>query len=429
MKKLFFGGIHPNSKKELSLNNIDVQAIAPEKVVMSLRQHIGVECKPLVKEGDYVLVGQKIADGEGMCVPVHSSVSGTVVKIEPHISCKNDKVMSIIIENDFQNKEYTYEVNKDEDLVDLVREKGIIGMGGAAFPTYIKKASALSKVDTVIANGCECEPYITSDDVLMRTRAEEVLQGILVVGNYLKPKRLVLAIEDNKVEAIAKLQSLKEKYSDIEIKVLPTRYPQGAEKQLIQAVTGREVPAGGLPVDVNCVVFNVATYAAINAAVKTGKPLTERLVTVSGEGVNNPQNFLVKIGTPVEDLIKAAGGLKEGATRIINGGPMMGSAFSDLTAPVTKATNSILCLEGEIEEHFSKCIRCGKCLSVCPMKLQPLYLYKFAKAENYVKLDKLNLFDCMTCGSCSFVCPAKLPLAETFRDAKPVLKEVKAKCN
>ena len=428
MKKLFFGGIHPNSKKELSLNSIDVQTIAPEKVIMSLKQHIGVECKPIVKEGDYVLVGQKIADGEGMCVPVHSSVSGKVVKIEPYISCKNEKVMSIIIENDFKDTQIEFEEN-NEDLVDLVREKGIIGMGGAAFPTYIKKSGAVLKVDTVIANGCECEPYITSDDVLIRTRTEEVLEGIKIVGNYLKPKRLVLAIEDNKVEAIAKLQSLNEKYSDIEIKVLPTRYPQGAEKQLIQAVTDREVPAGGLPVDVNCVVFNVATYAAINAAVKNGKPLTERIVTVSGEGVNNPQNFLVKIGTPIEDLIKAAGGLKEGATRVINGGPMMGSAFFDLSAPVTKATNSILCLDGDIEEHFSKCIRCGKCISVCPMKLQPLYLYKFANAKNYNKLDKLNLFDCISCGSCSFVCPAKLPLAETFRDAKPVLKEVKSKCN
>ena len=428
MKKLFFGGIHPNSKKELSLNSIDVQTIAPEKVIMSLKQHIGVECKPIVKEGDYVLVGQKIADGEGMCVPVHSSVSGKVVKIEPYISCKNEKNMSIIIENDFKDTQIEFEEN-NEDLVDLVREKGIIGMGGAAFPTYIKKSGAVLKVDTVIANGCECEPYITSDDVLIRTRTEEVLEGIKIVGNYLKPKRLVLAIEDNKVEAIAKLQSLNEKYSDIEIKVLPTRYPQGAEKQLIQAVTDREVPAGGLPVDVNCVVFNVATYAAINAAVKNGKPLTERIVTVSGEGVNNPQNFLVKIGTPVEDLIKAAGGLKEGATRVINGGPMMGSAFFDLSAPVTKATNSILCLDGDIEEHFSKCIRCGKCISVCPMKLQPLYLYKFANAKNYNKLDKLNLFDCISCGSCSFVCPAKLPLAETFKDAKPVLKEVKSKCN
>lgn len=419
MRRLFFGGVHPDDKKELSSNNMSFQTIVPEKVIIPLKQHIGVGCNPIVEEGDYVLRGQKIADGEGLCVPVHSSVSGYIEKIE-----QNEKGISVIIKNDFLEKTMSYDKFDNNDLVGFIREKGIVGMGGASFPTYAKISSAINKIDTLIANGCECEPYITSDDVLLRTKAENVLNGIRELSKFLKLGRLVLAIEDNKVEAIKKLRELQKDYNEIEIKVLSTRYPQGSEKQLIQAVTGREVPPSGLPVDVNCVVFNVTTLAAVYDAITTGMPSIERIVTVSGEGVKNPQNFIVKVGTPVETLINAAGGLNDNVSLVINGGPMMGTTLNDLSSPVTKSTNSILCLIDEKESNFKKCIRCGKCLNVCPMKLQPIYLYRFANVESYKKLEKLNLLDCIGCGACSYICPAKLPLAETFRKAKIKMKEV-----
>ena len=235
-------------------------------------------------------------------------------------------------------------------------------------------------------------------------------------------------IEDNKKEAISNLLLLQENFKEIEIKVLPTRYPQGSEKQLIQAVTGREVPPRGLTYDVNCVVFNVSTLAAITNACENGMPLIERIVTVSGEGIENPQNLIVKIGTPVEDLINAVGGLKSNVDLVINGGPMMGTAIPSLATPVTKATNSILCLSNNEQVEENNCIRCGKCLTVCPMKLQPVYLYKYSKVENYKKLDKLNVIDCIGCGACSYTCPAKLPLTRTFRETKIKIKnkEVKA---
>ena len=425
MKRLFFGGVHPNDKKELSLNNTDFQTIVPAKVIIPLKQHIGAECMPLVKEGDYVLVGQKIGDGIGLCVPVHSSISGTVVKVGPCMTTSNEEVMSVVIENDYLDKKIEYTKLENDDLVNFIKEKGIVGMGGAAFPTYTKISNALEKVDTLIANGCECEPYITSDDAVLRTKTEAVLKGIMILGNFIKPQKLVIAIEDNKIEAIQKLQQLLEKYKGIELKVLPTRYPQGSEKQLIQAVTGREVPPGGLPIDVNCVVFNVSTLSAVHEAVVNGTPLIERLVTVSGEGVNNPQNFMVKIGTPASDLIEAAGGLKDNTTLVIDGGPMMGKSFNDLSSPVTKASNSILCLVDNTQCEEQSCIRCGKCLTVCPMKLQPIYLYKFSKLGNYKKLEKLNITDCIRCGACSYTCPAKLQLSETFRITKIKIKEGK----
>lgn len=425
MKHLFYGGVHPNDKKSLSTNNISLQTIIPERIIISLKQNWG-ECRPLVKEGDYVLRGQKIGEGNGLCVPVHSSISGYVEKIEEYITCSNNKVKSIVIKNDFLDKTIELEKLNNGDLVEFIREKGLVGMGGAAFPTFAKIKGAIGKVDTLIANGCECEPYITSDDILLRIKTEDVFKGIKILGDFLKPQRLVLGIEDNKVEAIKQLQSLKEHYKDIEIKVLPTRYPQGSEKQLVQAVTGREIPPKGLPADVNCVVFNVSTLAAVYDAVTNGTPLIERIVTVSGEAINAPQNFIVKVGTPVEDLINAAEGLKEDAQLVINGGAMMGIAFEDLSAPITKASNSILCLNNTKEIEAKNCIRCGKCLTVCPMKLQPIYLYRFSNIKNYKKLEKLHLVDCIACGACSYICPAKLPLTETFRKTKNKIKGVKA---
>ena len=287
----------------------------------------------------------------------------------------------------------------------------------------------MGKVDTLIANACECEPYITADDSQLRTDPVHVLEGMMILRQLLQPRRTVLAVEDNKAQAIEKLRSISCDYPDIEIAVLPTRYPQCAEKQLIQSLTGREVLPGALPVSVGCAVFNVSTYAAIYRAVRLGVPLTQRIVTISGEAIAEPQNFLVRIGTPFHDLIEVAGGLNDKTERVISGGPMMGFAQKDLSVPVIKATNSILCLlkdrNGAAENPV--CLRCGKCVSVCPMRLQPLYLYRFVNAGRLDELERLHLLDCIECGSCAFTCPGKLPLVETYRKGKSKLREAKAK--
>lgn len=426
MKKLFFGGIHPPYNKEMSSADISLQTVIPSRVTIPLQQHIGVGCQPLVQVGEQVKLGQKIGDGEGLCVPVHASVSGKVIAIEERPHPTMGKALAVEIENDFQDTAMTNPIPSTQDeILNAIREAGIVGMGGAAFPGNLKALFAMGKVDTLIANGCECEPYITADDVLLQTCPEQVLEGMMILAELLKPQRVIIAVEDNKAKAIEALQGLLEKYPAIALKILPTRYPQGGEKQLVQAVTGREVPPEKLPVSVGCGVFNVATFAAIYRAVRLGMPVTERIVTVSGEGVEKPRNFRARIGTPFHDLIQAAGGLNEKAQRVICGGPMMGVAQEDLDAPVVKATNCILCLlkdkNGGAENPV--CLRCGKCVAVCPMRLQPLYLYRYAKAERFKELERLHLVDCMTCGSCAFVCPGKLPLVEQFRKAKRMMKE------
>ena len=403
-----------------------MKRIMPKQVVIPMLQHIGAPCTPLVKVGDTVKRGQKIGDSEGLCVPVHASVSGTVVAVEERPHPIRGSAMAVVIENDFQDTASPNPLpTTDDDILNAIREAGIVGMGGAAFPGNVKALFAMGQIDTLIANGCECEPYITADDTLLRVKTRQVLEGMMILYNILKPKRAVLAVEDNKVQAIRHLQTFAEEFPEIELKVLPTRYPQGAEKQLVQSITGREVPPGKLPVSVGCAVFNVSTFAAIYRAVRLGFPLTERIVTVSGEGISHPQNFLVRIGTSFRDVIEAAEGLDEKVERIINGGPMMGVAQKDLDAPVVKATNSVLCLlkdeNGAADNPV--CLRCGKCISVCPMRLQPLYMYRYVKTEDLKKLDKLNLMDCMECGSCAYTCPGKLPLVEKFRIGKKMLKE------
>ena len=436
MKRLFFGGIHPKYNKEMSKTVTDFLIIVPKQVVIPMQQHIGAPCVPLVNVGDRVLRGQKIGDGEGLCVPVHASVSGTVVAIEPRPHTSGRLVNAIVIENDYRD-ETVAEIGCDlplnqlaaDDVLHAIREAGIVGMGGAAFPGSVKALSAMGKIDTLIANACECEPYITADDSLLRTEPEHVLEGMRILRQILKPKRVVLAIEDNKDEAIKTVKALLTKDTDIEVVVLPTRYPQGAEKQLVQSVTGREVPPGQLPASVGCAVFNVSTFAAIYRAVRLGKALTARIVTVSGEAIAKPQNFIVPIGTPLHDLIEVAGGLNEKTERVISGGPMMGIAQSDLSVPVIKATNSVLCLLKDVNGAAENpvCLRCGKCVSVCPMRLQPLYLYRFVNAGRVDELERLNLLDCMECGSCAFTCPGKLPLVERFRAGKAMVREAKGK--
>ena len=430
MKHLFFGGIHPKYNKEMSKTIPTVKTIEPKIVVIPMVQHIGAPCTPLVKVGERVRKGQKIGDGEGLCVPVHASVSGVVKAIEPRPHVRGSLVNAVVIENDFQNESVTMPIPEtDDEILHAIREAGIVGMGGAAFPGNVKALGAMGNVDTLIANGCECEPYITADDTLLRTNPQQVLEGMLILRSLLDPKRTVLAVEDNKTEAIEELKKLLPAFPDIELCILPTRYPQGSEKQLIQAVTGRQVPPGQLPVKVGCAVFNVSTFAAICRAATEGRALTERIVTVSGEAIAQPQNFLVPIGTSFHDLIEIAGGLHDKTERVISGGPMMGAAQSDLSVPVVKATNSVLCLLKDVNGAAENpvCLRCGKCVSVCPMRLQPLYMYRFTNAGRVDELMRMNLLDCMECGSCAFTCPGKLPLVETFRKGKQMVREAQKK--
>jgi len=431
MKHLFYGGVHPADKKELSAG-VPLQKLEkPKQVIIPMSQHIGNPCTPLVAVGDVVKKGQKIGDGQGLCVPVHASVSGRVVAIEQRRHPKGEMVLAVIIENDFQNtldetmtayEDYTT-LSADE-VIAIIREAGIVGMGGATFSTSIKSAVE-AQIDTLIANACECEPYITADDMMLRTNPEQVIAGMKIIGQVVKPSRMVLAIEDNKKEAIKVLKELLTADDKIELVVLPTRYPQGAERQLVQAVTGKEIVPGQLPPSVGCVVFNVATYEATYRAVCLGKPVTGRIVTVTGEAVKNPGNFMVPMGMPMEELINAAGGLTEDVWKVINGGPMMGLAQEDLTAPVIKGTNAVLCLSnaqnGETGDHT--CIRCGKCLSVCPTRLQPLYMYAYAKKNDLEGLKRFRVTDCIECGSCAYECPGKLPLVEQFRLGKKLVRE------
>lgn len=432
MKHLFFGGIHPADKKELSAGSSLVTIMHPRQVSISMSQHIGVPCTPLVKVGDTVKKGQKVGDGEGLCVPVHASVSGKVIALEPRRHPSGQDIMAVVIENDFQDTPDTsmaahedYRGLSNDEIISIIREAGIAGMGGATFATDVKTLSAMNKVDTLIANGCECEPYITADDMLLKTWPEQVLEGMKIIGQVLKPKRVILVVEENKKEAIEGLYKVLERETEITLKVLPTRFPQGAEKQLIQAVTGKEIPPGQLPASVGCAVFNVATFAATFKAVVQGQAVTERILTVTGEGVKNPGNFYARIGTSYQDMLEAAGGISENTIRVITGGPMMGYAQDDLSVSTIKGTNAILGLvEGErTEEENYACIRCGKCLTVCPMKLQPLHLFEQAKRTNRKGLEHYYLADCIECGCCSYTCPGKLPLTATFKKTKRILRE------
>lgn len=432
MKSLFFGGVHPEGRKELSASAPLTAMALPAQVAVPLRQHIGAPCKPLVAVGETVCMGQKIGDGEGLCVPVHAPVSGVVEAIEDRPHPGGGTCPAIIIKNDFlDTPHHTLKPHANPEqlapaeLVSILRESGLVGMGGAAFPTDIKSKTGMGYTGVLILNACECEPYITADDALLRARSGDVLRGLALLARILNPDQTVIGIEDNKPEAAAILRETLKDIPGVELRVLPTRYPQGAEKQLIQAVTGRQVPSGGLPKDVGCAVFNAATAFAAYRAVYEGMPLIERVVTVTGEGVKEPRNLIVRVGTSFQEVIGTAGGLGDDVWKVLSGGPMMGVAQGDLSVPVTKAVNAVLCLSSAQngESAHPVCIRCGKCLEVCPMGLEPLYLYRYSNAGDLDALGRLHLRDCIECGCCAYACPGKLPLVEGFRAGKRALKE------
>jgi len=432
MKSLFFGGVHPEGRKELSASAPLTAMALPAQAAVPLRQHIGAPCKPLVAVGETVCMGQKIGDGEGLCVPVHAPVSGVVEAIEDRHHPGGGTCPAIIIKNDFlDTPHYSLKPHANPEqlapaeLVSILRESGLVGMGGAAFPTDIKSKTGMGYTGVLILNACECEPYITADDALLRARSGDVLRGLAVLARILNPDQTVIGIEDNKPEAAAILRETLKDIPGVELRVLPTRYPQGAEKQLIQAVTGRQVPSGGLPKDVGCAVFNAATAFAAYRAVYEGMPLIERVVTVTGEGVKEPRNLIVRVGTSFQEVIGTAGGLGDDVWKVLSGGPMMGVAQGDLSVPVTKAVNAVLCLSSAQngESAHPVCIRCGKCLEVCPMGLEPLYLYRYSNAGDLDALKRLHLTDCIECGCCAYACPGKVPLVQGFRAGKRAMKE------
>ena len=423
----FSGGVHPADGKEFAKNSPITEYLPKGDVVLPLGQHIGAPAKPIVSKGDQVLVGQKVAEAGGfVSANIFSSVSGTVKAIEPRMTPAGAKVNSIVIENDGEFKEVAYEtkpydqMSKDEVLA-AIKEAGIVGLGGAGFPTHVKLAPKdPDAIEYIIVNGAECEPYITGDYRTLMETPELLIEGLNIVLDMFPKAKGIIGIEDNKKDAIAKVEALVKGDARISVATLKTKYPQGAERSLIYATTGRSINSSMLPADAGCIVDNVATIVAIKEAVKDGKPLYERIVTVTGDAIKNPSNFKVRTGTNVEELIEAAGGFKTQPEKIISGGPMMGMAMFTTDVPAVKTFSCFLAFtKDEVAANQpSNCIRCGRCVSVCPQKLMPAKLSVLADHNKFDEFEKLYGAECVECGSCSFVCPAKRNLAQSMKTGR-----------
>lgn len=430
----FDGGLRLSGHKDISTSMPISVMPAQARYVIPLQQHIGVISQPLVKVGERVLKGQMLAQpGNIVSAAVHSPVSGTVVDITqhdvPHISGLSDEC--IIIENDYKDEWVerqpigdAYNEMASINLRKIVRDAGIVGLGGATFPAAVKQTEINLK--TLILNGVECEPYITCDDMLMRERATEVLSGADIIGHIIKAHQCIIAIEDNKPEAIAAMQAAVDEDGTgfFRVQVIPTIYPSGGEKQLIKIITGKEVPAHRFPAELDVLSHNVATAYAIHRAIHHDEPLISRITSITGEGVETPQNIEVAIGTPMQACIEHCGGYKENSDELIMGGPMMGFALKTDDLPVTKACNCLLVTEKAEDvkkETHLPCIRCGKCVEVCPVRLLPQQLYWYAGSRNYDRLEEHNLFDCIECGCCAYVCPSEIPLVQYYRFAKTTI--------
>ena len=436
MAHTFKGGIHPNDMKAATCGKAIELLPAPARVVIPMSMHIGAPCSPIVNVGDHVYLGQKIAEAQApVSSPVHASVSGTVVEIAPKPHSYGSDILSIVIENDFKDevdpsiKPLDIDTMTSEEIVEAVRQAGIVGHGGATFPTHIKISSGLGKVDNVLINCAECEPYITSDHRILLEYPWEVVGGAKILQKVFGVKEVKLGIELNKQDTFDGLKQYLPEDGSVKIYPLVTKYPQGSEKHLILALTGREVPSGKLPADAGCAVFNTDTCAAIYRLFNTGMPVIRRIVTVTGSAVANPKNLEARIGTPVSALFEAAGGFNDSPKKMVMGGPMMGMAIYSLEVPVIKGSNGLLAFckdEGDVS-NATKCIRCGKCVDACPVRLMPTYLYQASQKGTVADMEEFNALDCIECGSCSFVCPAKLPLVQGIRCAKQLVMEERKK--
>jgi len=430
------GGIHPAENKQQSLQSPIQAAGIPPQLILPLAQHIGAPASPIISVGDRVLKGQMIAEAKGfVSAPVHAPTSGTVVAIEsrliPHPSGMSGAC--IVIDTDGQDEWISHSGVDDfrslskMDLIDRVRQAGIAGMGGAGFPSAVKLSTRDDKpIETLILNGTECEPYITADDILMRERAAEIIAGAEILRHLIKPsKETLIGVEDNKPEGIAALQKAAQG-TGIEIVPFPTKYPSGGEKQLIQILTGKEVPAGGLPADIGIVCQNIGTATAIYRAICFGEPLISRITTITGEACSQPRNYEVLLGTPVQFLLDQSGFKKDDCIRLVMGGPMMGYTLQDTAVPIVKTSNCVLApsvAELPPPPPAQACIRCGMCAEACPVSLLPQQMYWFSRAQEHEKLEDHQLFDCIECGACSYVCPSNIPLVQYYRASKAEIRQ------
>jgi electron transport complex protein RnfC len=430
----FGGGIHPPERKELSREASITPVKPPKTVVIPMSQHIGAPCKPLVEIGQEVRLGQAVGEAGGfVSAPVHASVSGKVVGLGEFPTPMGRMVPCVVLENDMQD---TWTELKDdpnylalgpEELKEKIKAAGIVGMGGATFPTSVKLSPPKEKpIDTVILNGAECEPYLNADFRLMIEKPAEIVEGLKVLMRVLGVEKGYIGIEDNKPEAVEAMREAASGEASITVEDCKVKYPQGAEKMLIKSLTGREVPnKGGLPMDVGVVVQNVGTAVAIYEAARYGKPLIERVVSVTGRGIKEPKNLLARVGTMISHLIDECGGFGDEPAKVVSGGPMMGFALYTLDMPVTKGTSGLLVLTEEETVHadsFKPCIRCSRCIEACPMHLMPSMLSVLSEAGQYEECKDYGLFDCFECGCCAYVCPAKRPIVQQVRLAKSLTK-------
>jgi electron transport complex protein RnfC len=438
MKYTFKGGYHPPDGKSYSEKMPIEKMPSPKIAAIHLHQHIGAPSKAIVNIGDEVKIGQPISEAGGfVSIPVHASISGKVKAIAKITDAAGNKTDAVIIENDGKDELFPgvgIKVDYSQLAADEIRKKisaaGVAGMGGARFPTFVKLSPpAEKKINYIILNGVECEPYLTADDRLMQESPDTIIEGLKLMMKVVNAPDGIIGIEKNKPESIRIMKEKTASMQNIKVIDLEVKYPQGGEKQLISAAIGKEVPSGGLPMDVGVVVSNVGTANAVYEAVALNKPFYERVVSVTGESITNPKNLLVRIGTPTSELIEFCGGVKEDVFKVINGGPMMGAAMYSMEAPVHKGTSGILCLSKENAAVYEEqpCISCGKCVSVCPMRLLPTDIQMNVHYKKYEEAEKLGLMDCIECGTCAYVCPAKRNLVHYFKMGKAKLAEMKRK--
>ncbi len=439
-RTVFKGGIHPDDHKELTATLAVTKMKAPDKVIIPMQQHIGAPCEPLegIAVDTEVKLGQKIAEsGAFVSSPIHASVSGKVTAIGPHLHPVGALVDAITIESDGQDQ-WDESIKPAGDLDSLSPEKireitknaGIVGLGGATFPAHVKLTPPPEKpIDVVVINGAECEPFLTADHRVMLEKPAEIIFGLKAMLKALGAEKAVIGIEDNKADAIEAIEKAVAEEENISVAKLHTKYPQGAEKMLIKVTTGRIVPAGGLPLDVGVVNHNVGTAVAIYDAIREGKPLVERVVTVTGSGIKNPANLLVRIGTLITDVLDFCGGLSDETMKLVVGGPMMGLAQTTAEIPVIKGTSGILALTDQdvYLAESSACIRCGKCIDSCPMDLLPNNIAQYAEHNRFSEAEKLHAMDCFECGCCAYICPSKIPLTQLIRVAKAEITKAKKK--